>query len=348
MGYGKTAFLLAAMTALFLGAGFLIAGGAGAIIALVLALGMNAWAWWNSDKAVLRMHNARAVSRQTAPDLWRMTEEMCRKADLPMPALYVIEDAQPNAFATGRDPGNAAVAVTTGLMQRLNREEVAGVVAHELAHIQNRDTLIMTIAATIGGALSMLANFAFFFGSSSGNRNPLGFVGVILAAIAAPFAAMIIQSLISRTREYAADRAGGEICGNPLWLASALAKIAGGARPEMESAERNPATAHMFIMNPLTRRGLDSLFSTHPDPRLRIEALQQQAAEGGRGGGIAAARGIGDGMAGGARNGGAHSDGEGSPWGGASASQTGESAPRTTRSRIPSTGARPSRRNPWA
>ncbi|MEL6264821.1 MAG: M48 family metalloprotease, partial [Pseudomonadota bacterium] len=224
MTYAKTALLLAAMTALFLGAGYMLAGPTGAVIAFVVALAMNAMAYWNSDKMVLRMHNARAVSRQSAPELWDMTERMARRAGLPMPALYVIEDDQPNAFATGRDPGNAAVAVTTGLMRRLSSEEVAGVVAHELAHVQNRDILIMTIAATIGGAVSMLANFALFFGGSGENRNPLGLIGVILAAILAPFAAMIIQSMISRTREYAADRAGGEICGNPLWLASALAK----------------------------------------------------------------------------------------------------------------------------
>ncbi|MEM6422297.1 MAG: M48 family metalloprotease, partial [Pseudomonadota bacterium] len=201
MNYAKTALLLAAMTALFLGVGYLIGGPGGAIIAFVVALAMNAFAYWNSDKMVLRMYNAKAVSRRSAPELWEMTERMCRRAELPMPALYVIQDDQPNAFATGRNPGNAAVAVTTGLMRSLTQEEVAGVVAHELAHVKNHDTLIMTIAATIGGAVSMLANFALFFGGSGGNRNPLGIIGVILAAILAPFAAMMIQSLISRTRE---------------------------------------------------------------------------------------------------------------------------------------------------
>ncbi|MEL6197052.1 MAG: zinc metalloprotease HtpX [Pseudomonadota bacterium] len=278
MNYAKTALLLAAMTALFLGVGYLIGGPGGAMIAFVVALAMNAFAYWNSDKMVLRMYNAKAVSRRSAPELWEMTERMCRRAELPMPALYVIQDDQPNAFATGRNPGNAAVAVTTGLMRSLTQEEVAGVVAHELAHVKNHDTLIMTIAATIGGAVSMLANFALFFGGSGGNRNPLGIIGVILAAILAPFAAMMIQSLISRMREYAADKAGGEICGNPLWLASALAKIAG-APQDLENAERNPATAHMFIVNPLHRGGIDNLFSTHPNPGNRIAALEAQATE---------------------------------------------------------------------
>ncbi|MEL6335709.1 MAG: zinc metalloprotease HtpX [Pseudomonadota bacterium] len=320
MNYTKTALLLASMTALFLGVGFLIGGAGGAMIAFVIALTMNAWAFWNSDKAVLRMHNARALSRQTAPELWQMTEEMCRRAQMPMPALYIIDDAQPNAFATGRDPGNAAVAVTTGLLRSLNRDEVAGVVAHELAHIQNRDTLIMTVAATIGGAISMLANFAFFFGGS-GNRNPIGIIGVILAAILAPFAAMMIQSLISRTREYSADKAGGEICGNPLWLASALAKIAG-SPADLESAERNPATAHMFIVNPLHRGGIDNLFSTHPKAGNRIAALQAQAQQMGIRGGT-----------------------QGPAFGTASRAQPGITRP----SRVPSSRPRSSRRfSPWS
>ncbi|MEM9765263.1 MAG: zinc metalloprotease HtpX [Pseudomonadota bacterium] len=280
MNYMKTALLLAALTALFLGVGYMIGGPGGAMIAFVVALGMNAMAYWNSDKMLLRMHNARPVSRQTAPELYGMVEELARNANLPMPAVYIIEDAQPNAFATGRSPENAAVAATTGILRTLSREELAGVMAHELAHIRNRDTLIMTIAATVGGAISMLANFAFFFGGSQGeNRNPFGMIGVLLAVIAAPFAAFLIQSLISRTREYAADKAGGEICGNPIWLASALAKISGGHRAELESAERNPATAHMFIVNPLTRRGIDGLFSTHPNPANRIAALEAQARE---------------------------------------------------------------------
>ncbi|MDT8345109.1 MAG: zinc metalloprotease HtpX [Thermohalobaculum sp.] len=286
MNYAKTALLLAAMTALFLGVGYMIGGTGGALLAFVFALGTNAFAYWNSDKMVLRMHNARPVSRQTAPELWAMVEELAARAGLPMPAVYMIENPQPNAFATGRNPENAAVAATTGIMQTLSREELAGVIAHELAHIRNRDTLIMTIAATVAGAISMLAQFGLFFGGGR-ERNPLGIVGVILAVILAPFAAMMIQMLISRTREYSADRAGGAICGNPLWLASALGKIAGSHKAEMRSAERNPATAHMFIVNPLTHRGVDDLFSTHPNPARRIAALQAQAAEMGIRGGEA-------------------------------------------------------------
>ena len=278
MNYAKTALLLAAMTALFLGVGYLIGGRSGMVIAFVVALGMNAMAYWNSDKMVLRMHRARPVSRQTAPELWAMVERLSRQAGLPMPKVYVIDDPQPNAFATGRNPENAAVAATTGIMATLSREELAGVIAHELAHIRNRDTLIMTIAATVGGAISMLAQFGLFFGGDR-ERNPLGTIGVLVAVILAPFAAMMIQMLISRTREYSADRAGGEICGNPLWLASALAKISGGRRPELRTAEQNPATAHMFIVNPLTKRGVDDLFSTHPNPAKRIAALQAQASD---------------------------------------------------------------------
>jgi heat shock protein HtpX len=232
---------------------------------------------------VLRMHNARPVDRASAPELHAMVEDLARRAGLPMPAVYVMDDPQPNAFATGRDPHHAAVAVTTGIMRTLSREELAGVVAHELAHIRNRDTLIMTVAATVAGAISMIANFAFFFGATSDgeNRNPLGFVGVLLAAIAAPIAAMLIQSMISRTREFAADRAGGEICGDPIRLADALARISGGATAPVRSAERNPASAHMFIVNPLSGQGLRGLFSTHPDPASRIAALRAQAGEAG-------------------------------------------------------------------
>ncbi len=279
----KTMMLLAAMTALFLGVGYLIGGAAGALIALVFAVGTNALAWWNSDKLALRMHNAEPVPRMADPALYDMVEGLARNAGLPMPALYLIRTDQPNAFATGRDPDNAAVAVTTGLQQMLTREELAGVVAHELAHIKNRDTLIMTVAATVAGAISMLAQFGLFFGGGNSNeRNPLGFVGVLLAVILAPLAAMLIQMTISRTREYAADRAGAEICGRPMWLASALGKISGYAsRVEMASAERNPASAHLFIVNPLSGRRMDSLFATHPATENRIAALREMAGSGG-------------------------------------------------------------------
>lgn len=282
----KTMMLLAAMTALFLGVGYLIGGAGGAMIALLVAIATNAFAWWNSDKMALRMHNARPVTAMGAPELHGMVAQLAANAGLPTPAVYVIETDQPNAFATGRSPENAAVAVTTGLMRTLDKGELAGVIAHELAHIRNRDTLIMTIAATVAGAISMLAQFGMFFGSAQGggeNRNPLGMIGLLLGVILAPLAAMLIQMAISRTREYSADRMGAEICGQPLWLASALARIAGGGprHAEMASAERNPASAHLFIVNPLAGRRFDGLFTTHPAVENRIAALRAMAAEGG-------------------------------------------------------------------
>lgn len=281
MSFFKTGLLLAAMTALFMGVGYLIGGAGGAAIAFVIALATNAFAYWNSGDMALRMHNAEPATAASAPDLHRLVAELARNADLPMPGVYIIRTDQPNAFATGRSPSHAAVAVTTGLMRMLSREELAGVIAHELAHIKNRDTLIMTVAATVAGAISMLAQFGLFFGGSNDRNNPLGFVGVILAVLLAPIAAMMIQMMISRTREYAADRMGAEICRHPLWLAAALAKISGqSTRLEMESAERNPASAHLFIVNPLSGRRMDSLFSTHPNPQNRIDALYEMAGAG--------------------------------------------------------------------
>ncbi|MGB0410040.1 MAG: zinc metalloprotease HtpX [Pikeienuella sp.] len=276
MNYAKTAILLAAMTGLFLAVGYVLGGGAGAVIAFVIALAMNGWAFWNSDKMALRMHNAEPVTRSSAPDLYDMVEELSRNAGLPTPAIYIIREEQPNAFATGRDPENAAVACTTGIMKLLTRDELAGVMAHELAHIQNRDTLIMTISATIAGAIGFLAQFAFFFRSERSG----GWIGTLAIMILAPLAASLVQMTISRTREYAADKRGAEICGQPLALASALAKISGYAgRVEMASAERNPASAHLFIMNPLIGKGADKLFSTHPNPANRIAALEAMAGQ---------------------------------------------------------------------
>lgn len=280
MNLVKTGLLLAAMTALFLAAGFLIGGESGLVLALLFAIGANAFAWWNSDKMVLRLHNAQAVSRATVPELWDMVAELARRAQLPMPAVYLIHTDQPNAFATGRDPQHSAVAVTTGILEALPREELAGVIAHELAHIKNRDTLIMTVAATIAGAVGMLANFGFLFAGSrdSDNRNPLGPVGALLVMILAPLAATLVQLAISRTREYAADRLGAEICGQPLWLARALERIETVARNRvMPSAERSPATAHLFIVNPLRMAGVDSLFRTHPPTESRVAALLELA-----------------------------------------------------------------------
>jgi len=277
MGYTKTAILMAAMVALFMGVGFALAGSGGAMIALVIAVAMNALTWWNSDKMVLRMHGARPVDANTAPELQAMVMDLARRADMPVPKVYVIDNDQPNAFATGRNPDNAAVAATTGLLARLSRDEVAAVMAHELAHIRNHDTAIMTVTATFAGAISMLANFAMFFGNSRDRMNP---VALIALMILAPMAAALVQMAISRSREYEADRIGAEICGNPLWLASALQRIQGfAARIDNHSAERNPATAHMFIINPLHAHKHDKLFSTHPNTENRILALEKLAAE---------------------------------------------------------------------
>jgi heat shock protein HtpX len=280
MNIVRTAMLLAFMTALFMGVGLLIGGKGGMMIALLVAIAMNFFSYWNSDRMVLSMYGAKEVDERSAPEYYGIVRDLAKRAGLPMPRVYVINSDQPNAFATGRNPQNAAVAASTGLLQALSYEEVAGVMAHELAHIQNRDTLTMTLTATIAGAISMLANFAMFFGGSGNreNNNPLGFIGVLIAMIVAPFAAMLVQMAISRTREYSADKRGAEICGNPLWLASALKKIAVAAgRIPNDAAEHNPATAHMFIINPLSGERMDNLFSTHPNTENRIAALQEMA-----------------------------------------------------------------------
>ncbi len=273
----KTGILLAALTALFMGVGYLIGGTGGMVIAFVIAAGINLFSYWNSDKVVLRMYHAREASPGEAPELYRIVQSLAARANLPMPKVYIVDNPQPNAFATGRNPENAAVAATTGLLQRLDPEEIEGVIAHELAHVRNRDTLTMTITATIAGAISMLANFAFFFGGARNNsNNPAGFIGILVAAIFAPLAAALVQLAISRTREYSADRTGAEITGNPRGLASALAKITNSAAhiPNPD-AERSPATAHMFIVNPLTGQRMDNLFSSHPSTENRIARLME-------------------------------------------------------------------------
>jgi heat shock protein HtpX len=278
----RTGVLLAGLTGLFLAVGFMLGGEGGLVIAFVLALAMNAFAYWNSDKLVLRMYGAREVGEGEAPTLVRLVRQLAEQAELPMPKVYVMENDQPNAFATGRNPANAAVAVTQGLLARLSQEETAGVLAHELAHIKNRDTLTMTVTATLAGAISMLASFGLFFGGLGGNsrNNPLGIVGVLLIAILAPMAAMLVQMAISRAREYEADRIGAEICGRPLWLAAALEKIAGAAKAiDNQPAERNPATAHLFIINPLHAHKVDGLFTTHPSTAEPVARLRQQAVE---------------------------------------------------------------------
>ena len=286
MNYFRTAILLAGLTALFMGVGFLIGGSSGALIALVFAAGMNLFAYWNSDRLVLSMHGATEVDAHSAPDLYQMVHELAGRAGLPMPRVYLMDEPQPNAFATGRDPEHAAVAVTTGLLNILDRDEVAGVIAHELAHIKNRDTLIMTITATIAGAISMLAQFGMFFGGGNRENNGFGMIGTLAMVILAPIAAMLVQMAISRTREYAADDMGGRIVGKPMALASALVKISNGAAQiPNAAAEQNPATAHLFIVNPLTGgHGWDNLFATHPAVENRIAALQRLAGEIGPGG----------------------------------------------------------------
>jgi len=283
--YLRTTILLAGLTALFMGVGYLLGGPGGAVIALIVAGAMNLVSYWNADTLVLRMHDAHEVDARTALDLVHLVAELAQRAGLPMPRVYLMDNPQPNAFATGRNPEHAAVAVTTGLLQMLSREEVAGVIAHELAHIRNHDTLTMTITATIAGAISMLAQFGMFFGGHRDSNSGLGVIGTIAMMILAPIAAMLVQMAISRTREYAADDLGARISGRPDALASALIKISNAAQQiENPAAERNPATAHLFIINPLTHHGIDNLFSTHPSTENRIAALERLAAEMGRGG----------------------------------------------------------------
>jgi heat shock protein HtpX len=278
MNYVKTGMLLAALTALFGVVGYLIGGAAGLLIALALAAGMNLFSYWNSDRLALAAYNAQEVDERAAPEYVGMVRQLAERAGLPMPRVYIIDNPQPNAFATGRNPENAAVAATTGLMRILSREELAGVMAHELAHIKNHDTLTMTISATIAGAVSSIAQFGLFFGGGNRNNNGMGTIGTILLVVLAPIAAMIIQMAVSRSREYEADRMGAEFCGNPLWLSAALAKISQGvAHIPNEEAESHPATAPMFIINPLSGRAMDNLFSTHPATDNRIAALEQLA-----------------------------------------------------------------------
>jgi heat shock protein HtpX len=272
----KTAMLLAALTALFMGVGYLAGGTGGALIALAVSAAMNLFAIWNADKMVLRMHNAREVDAASAPEFHGIVKVLAARAGLPMPRVYIIDTDAPNAFATGRNPENAAVAATSGLLRMLSRDEVEAVMAHELGHVQNRDTLLMTVTATIAGAISMLGNFAMFAGHGE-NRNPLA---MIAAVVVAPLAAMLVQMAISRTREYGADRAGAVISGKPMALATALKKLAAGAaRIPNPYAARNPAAAQLYIVEPLIGGGMDNLFSTHPNPGNRIAALAKIAHE---------------------------------------------------------------------
>jgi len=265
---------MAGLTGLFVTLGFLVGGLGGMVFAFPFALASNLLAYWKSDKIVLAMVGAREVDERSAPRLIHIVRQLSRAAALPMPKVCIVDNPQPNAFATGRDPEHAAVCLTTGLLDRVNDEELAGVLAHELGHVKNRDTLTMTITATIAGAVSMLANFAFFFG---GRRNPLGLICMLLVMLLAPIAGVLVQATISRTREFEADRAGAEISGQPLWLASALAHIDRAAQATGNpQADGNPATAHIFIVNPL-HGGFAVLFSSHPPAEERIARLQAMA-----------------------------------------------------------------------
>jgi len=271
----RTGILMAALMGLFLAVGSLF-GPQGMLTAFVFALAINLFAYWNSDKMLLSMYGARQVDAGSAPDLYRIVTRLAADAKLPMPKVFITENPQPNAFATGRNPEHAAVCVTTGLLSQVNDEELAGVLAHELGHVRNRDTLTMTITAVIAGAVSMLANFAFFMGGDRRN-NPLGMAGMLLVTLLAPIAAVLVQAAISRSREFEADRAGAEITGRPLWLASALSEIDRAAKGiDNAPADANPATAHMFIINPL-HGGLSGLFSSHPSTAERIARLQAMA-----------------------------------------------------------------------
>ncbi|HCO57883.1 MAG: zinc metalloprotease HtpX [Proteobacteria bacterium] len=272
----KTSMLMAAIVALFALIGSLLGGQSGMLIALTFALVMNLGAYWFSDKLVLRMYNAREVNASTAPELYTMVEDLARYANLPMPKVYIIEEDSPNAFATGRNPENAAVAATTGLLRLLTARETRGVMAHELAHVMHRDILISTISATMAGAISALANFALFFGGRDGEGRAVNPVVGILIMILAPLAASLIQMAISRAREFEADRAGAEMSQDPEALASALQKIDHYAQGmAFPAAERHPETAQMMIMNPLSGRGIAGLFSTHPSTQERVMRLRQ-------------------------------------------------------------------------
>ena len=277
----KTAVLMAAITALFMAIGSVLGGQQGMMIALVVALGMNFFSYWFSDKLVLKMYNAQEVDATSAPQFHRMVRELAERAQLPMPRVYLIQEDAPNAFATGRNPQHAAVAATTGILRVLSERELRGVMAHELAHVKHRDILISTISATMAGAISMLANFAMFFGGRDSEGRPHNPIVSILVMLLAPLAASLIQMAISRAREFEADRGGAEISGDPQALASALQKIKQYASGiPMDAAERHPETAQMMIVNPLSGGGLRGLFSTHPSTEERVERLLAMARTG--------------------------------------------------------------------
>ena len=274
----KTAVLMAAITALFMLLGAYVGGRQGMVVALLVACGLNFFSYWFSDKLVLKMYNAREVDETSAPQFYRMVAELVQRAGLPMPRVYVIDEAAPNAFATGRNPEHAAVAATTGIMQVLSANELRAVMAHELTHVAHRDILISTISATMAGAISMLANFAVFFGGRDSEGRPANPIAGLAVMLLAPLAASLIQLAISRAREFEADRGGAELSGDPRSLASALEKIQAYARgTPLIAAERNPQTAQMMIVNPLHGGGIASLFSTHPSTEERVARLLAMA-----------------------------------------------------------------------
>ena len=267
----KTGLLMAAIVALFGAVGAALGGAQGMLLALLFGGAMNLFAYWNSDKIVLKMYNAREVDARNEPAFYGMVAELAQRAGLPMPKVYIIDETQPNAFATGRNPENAAVAATTGIMRILSERELRGVMAHELAHVKNRDTLISTLSATVAGAISMIANFAMFFGRGANRPHPAVTIAVMILA---PIAAMLIQMAISRAREFGADAGGAEISGDPEALASALQKIESHARGRpMQAAQEHPETAQMMIINPLSAEGVQGLFRTHPETAERIRRL---------------------------------------------------------------------------
>jgi heat shock protein HtpX len=275
MNHIRTFMMMAALVAICGVAGIAMGGFEGLVLALIFAVVTNAFAFWKSDSLALKAHGAQEVTMREAPELVELVHALAERAEIPPPRVFVTPSPQPNAFATGRNPEKSAVAVTTGLIEMLSKEELAGVIAHELAHIKSRDTLTMTIAATFAGAISSLANFTLFFGSSRSRGNP--FINILFLFLG-PLAAAIIQMAISRSREYEADRVGAEISGNPLWLASALEKIHDAAkRIPNEQARWRPATAHMFIINPLFGGRMDGLFTTHPRTENRVAALLELA-----------------------------------------------------------------------
>ena len=276
----KTSLLMAAIMALFGAIGAYIGGATGMLMALLFGGAMNLFAYWFSDTMVLKMYNAQEVDEVSAPQFYTMVRDLAQRAGLPMPRVYLIDEAQPNAFATGRNPEHAAVAATTGILRMLSAREIRGVMAHELAHVQHRDILISTISATMAGAISSLANFAMFFGGRDSEGRPGNPIASIAVALLAPLAASLIQMAISRAREFEADRGGADICGDPDALADALTKIDAYARGiSMPTAEAHPETAQMMIMNPLSGGGIAGLFSTHPPTEERVDRLRVLAGQ---------------------------------------------------------------------